>query len=353
MKARLVGNSANELVHGHSLKKGCAKFEIVNVYVRAAMKSDWGYDADIHLPGGFIAWPLRNARVVKTVKKATDTEHEGTIQEKVEDEKQMLPPCNCRAACYSKITDDERVQIHRKYWDSSYKEKRTWILQSIAVEGIKRRRADESSSRRSKSRKYNLNGEVVCKVMFMSTLGYIHDKFITVALNSNFAEDRRGSHSHEYHSTQDVDKAFMEDHINSFEPGISHYRRCHAPNRQYLDPSLSIAELYRSYEKKCKDEQRKCCSKSTYTRVLHEMNISFAKLGHEECEVCLKHALHECEGDKVERDGCKKTTEEECECCKEFTRLLGMLMILKFYLYGKYIKSVKMVSNKFKMFLFT
>ena len=73
MKARLVGNSANELVHGHSLKKGCAKFEIVNVYVRAAMKSDWGYDADIHLPGGFIAWPLRNARVVKTVKKATDT----------------------------------------------------------------------------------------------------------------------------------------------------------------------------------------------------------------------------------------------------------------------------------------
>ncbi len=30
----------------------------------------------------------------------------------------------------------------------------------------------------------------------------------------------------------------------------------------------------------------------TYAKVVHDANISFTKLGHEECEVCSKHACH-------------------------------------------------------------
>ena len=36
------------------------------------------------------------------------------------------------------------------------------------------------------------------------------------------------------------------------------------------------------------------------------MNISFAKLGHEECEVCIKYDEHSCLSDSIEA---------KCDCC--------------------------------------
>ena len=96
--------------------------------------------------------------------------------------------------------------------------------------------------------------------MFMNTLGYTADKFLTVALTSNDPDCQKRKHDHSYHRVSDEDEKSMEDHINSYEPGISHYRRKHAPH---------------------------CC-----TRKIKSMNISFAKLGHEECEVCIKYDEH-------------------------------------------------------------
>lgn len=55
--------------------------------------------------------------------------------------------------------------------------------------------------------------------MFMATLGYKSDKFITVALKAPVASDRRGSHNHDYHKVKADDKEFMEQHIRSYEPG--------------------------------------------------------------------------------------------------------------------------------------
>ena len=113
--------------------------------------------------------------------------------------------------------------------------------------------------------------------------------------------------------------------------GISHYRRPHAPHRLYVDPSLSIAELYNAYEIKCKSASRKCLSRSTFNRCVHSMNISFAKLGHEECEVCLKHREHSCPADAVVKSCkcCSKKpveTVDECRCCKEFCQLIGKII---------------------------
>ena len=68
----------------------------------------------------------------------------------------------------------------------------------------------------------------VCKVVFMNTLGYKNDKFITVALTGAVAESVHGKHDHSYHSLTEEDDKFMEEHM-SFQPGISHYLREHAP----------------------------------------------------------------------------------------------------------------------------
>ena len=99
----------------------------------------------------------------------------------------------------------------------------------------------------------------------------------------------------------------MQEHVNTFEPGISHYKREHAPHRLYVHPSLSICDMYASYKKHCAEKEEKALSLSSYIRKIKSMNISFAKLGHEECEICIKHEEHKC-----------IATESQnvlCECC--------------------------------------
>ena len=58
--------------------------------------------------------------------------------------------------------------------------------------------------------------------------------------------------------------------------------------------------MYGSYEKLCEKENVKALSLSSYSRKLKSMNISFAKLGHEECEICLGYEEHPCAADSVE-----------------------------------------------------
>ena len=87
--------------------------------------------------------------------------------------------------------------------------------------------------------------------MFMSTLGYRSDKFIECAMKATIAADERGKHNHSYHMLKPMDEEFMEQHILTFQPGISHYRREHAPHCLYVDSSLTIHDMYESYIKAC------------------------------------------------------------------------------------------------------
>ena len=142
--------------------------------------------------------------------------------------------------------------------------------------------------------------------MFMNTVSCTAEKFVTVALLSNDTDCQKGKHDDSYHQVSDKDEKFMEDHTNSYEPGISHYHCKRAPHVLYIDPSLTITDMYDAYKKKCGLEDHKVLSLSTYTRKNKSMNISFAKLGHEECEVCIKYDEHSCLYSSIETI---------CACC--------------------------------------
>ena len=142
------------------------------------------------------------------------------------------------------------VQVREKHCTDgigicmSYKERRTWILQNVFQVEPKRRckvkPTDDVSSDELKRKcviNYTLQHVPVCKKMFMNTLGYSADKFLTVALNIIVDEDRQGSHDHSYHTISEQSDLFMQVHVKTFEPGISHYRREHTPHRLYVDPS--------------------------------------------------------------------------------------------------------------------
>ncbi|KAG5882010.1 hypothetical protein JTB14_005567 [Gonioctena quinquepunctata] len=102
-----------------------------------------------------------------------------------------------------------------------------------------------------------------------------------------------------------IDDGPIKEHIFSFEPSISHYRREHASNRLYLPSDLSITHLHTDFVEK---NPSMICSYDKYRKVLQDLNISFVKLGHEECEECEEFDLH----DKTHN---KDNIKKDCECC--------------------------------------
>lgn len=127
--------------------------------------------------------------------------------------------------------------------------------------------------------------------MFLSTLGLTTDKIIQTALSksnslglSNLSE-RRGSSSSSKKKPEDVADKVLN-HISMSNPNTSHYRRAHAPNRLYISPEYNITMMYKDF---CSSYPDKKVSYTYYYGKVKSMNISFVKLGEEECERCDLH----------------------------------------------------------------
>ena len=99
---------------------------------------------------------------------------------------------------------------------------------------------------------------VVCKKFYMATLGLKGNGIIAQFLKWSKANplispsEKRGGRQN-----KDVDEErnnCIMNHINSFNPQISHYNRNHAPNPKYLPPELSVKYMWDDYvsnSKKC------------------------------------------------------------------------------------------------------
>ena len=210
----------------------------------------------------------------------------------------MLSACECkRMKCSSKLTEEDRADIWTQFHSLTYSSQRTFIVKHVKTKA--KQRNNKADSRRNATFEYTLKDFIICKTMFIRTLGHKKDKFVMVALKNAVVEDKRGK-APKPHRFSENQRAAVTEHIQSFNPDISHYRRAHAPNRLYLDHSLSITDLYKDYRKKVLTE---FVSYARYAQTLREMNISFAKLGNEQCEICLNHDVHvkeECSGESCD-----------------------------------------------------
>lgn len=104
-----------------------------------------------------------------------------------------------------------------------------------------------------------------------------------------------------------IDSNPLKEHIKSFEPSISHYRREHAPNRLHLPSDLSIKAMHKDLKKNPSYN----VSYNKYREVVGELNISFVKLGHEECEQCEEFRLHD-------ETHSKENLQEDCLGCTKW-----------------------------------
>ena len=184
-------------------------------------------------------------------RKRCRTEHEK--RERNLSERKLLMPCNdCKLKCSESYSEHYRGQILSGYWSLNHRERRQWLDGHIRIGEVQRRRlSDQVNIKKERSNTYYLpkeNGcsQRVCKTMFMRTLGLTCDSAITVFIKAKVAttsgtiapmEDGRGKSV----PPNKIDRDVIKNHINSYNPVVSHYRREHAPNRRYLDSDLTIA----------------------------------------------------------------------------------------------------------------
>lgn len=203
----------------------------------------------------------------------------------------------CKRKCSSNISREKQEQINNEFWNMSPKD-RKWFIFKLTAKRTTMRKTSGPNSRRIFSYSYKLpctnddKGKTieVCKIFFLATLGYdkTNDRVVrNVISKSNLypAPDRRGK----YERKSKMDRNVIEEHIESFKPVISHYRREHAPNRRYLPSDITIKDMYENFQKMT---PRYKCSYEMYRKVVAAKNISFAQLGNEECYQCEQWKLH-------------------------------------------------------------
>ena len=143
----------------------------------------------------------------------------------------MKPPCSCRLCCYEKITEIEKMEIFRSYWDAqkSNDMKRQFIRSCIETKPIARPRSRQGAKSKTNSLTYRfvMNQRVVrvCKVMFLNTLCISNTVVITSLkkekLGGLVEPDQRGKHTPSNKTAQVVIDNVIN-HINSFPTYDSH-----------------------------------------------------------------------------------------------------------------------------------
>ena len=135
----------------------------------------------------------------------------------------------------------------------------------------------------------------VCQAFFLRTLGYSSNQCLVSLKHSrcdvgdNFAKpDYRGKHP-PHHILDPIVIDEMGAYIESYNPQISHYRRQHAPNRRYLSPDISIAQMHKDFAK----DTNHSVHYETFRKYIQKKNISFTKQGTLNCDQCLAFEEHE------------------------------------------------------------
>ena len=205
----------------------------------------------------------------------------------------LLPPCNdCDIKCVELIKEERRIAINKEFW---CEKQISWLFGTVKTSKPKRPRVETKCERECEITKTyclldgNKEKRRVCMKFYLRTLGYTHDTFVKNVFRS-FTEntkvlpspDKRGRHDPPYKLSAD-DIQSIRNHILSYHPTLSHYRRKHASNRLYLAPELTIAAMHDNYNSSA---ERKISCYSRYEQEIVKMNVSFVKLGTEECEQC-------------------------------------------------------------------
>ena len=173
----------------------------------------------------------------------------------------------------------------------------------------------------------------VCKEFYLTTLGYAESNdgpVISAVGRLTPKPDMRGKASPQFALILETE---LKNHIERYRPVAPHYRYMHAPNRRYLPHDLSAAMMYGHLV----EERGRICTYERFRQALRAANVSFTKLGSEECETCKIFNVHV--------TTC--TNHEDCSICQDHTAHLDRAEQAR----ADYAKDRQRVTNDSELFV--
>ena len=186
----------------------------------------------------------------------------------------------CNKDCVSKFSEEDGTNIHSEFWCITYDERLSWLGAAISVHSpVRPLGKTHGKHEKDTTRSYSfssITGEkiVVCQAFFLSTLGLSSDQMTMLKKKKGMyikvTPDQRGHHEPKHKLQASVSEA-IENHIKSYGPSISHYRRKHAPNKLYLSPEFTVSSMFNDFNERHPEHE---IHYSTYYRALRAMKIS-------------------------------------------------------------------------------
>ncbi|XP_022160539.1 uncharacterized protein LOC111026717 [Myzus persicae] len=215
----------------------------------------------------------------------------------------------CRLKCILNIIENRRKDINYQYWEMNWQDRRSFVHSTCESSETNKNSKNEITKRKNVFKFFLTNSDglriQVCKPFFLSTLGFkkTNDRVLDVLRSTPKGKikpyiDGRGRQL-SVNKYKHLD--LVENHIESFNPTISHYRREHAPNVRYLPSDVTINFMHQNFLEKY-PEPDFFISYAYYRDQVKKKNISFTQLGHEECEVCESLKIHEHSKDQMVPD---------------------------------------------------
>ena len=152
---------------------------------------------------------------------------------------------------------------------------------------------------------------MVCQKLFLNTLGYSSNnvlfdlfKHLGSVGDVNSPPDSRGRHPPS--QIERISNAINPSPHQRVQPSsFTLQEKTCPPHRRYLPSELNVDIMYRDFVEGHTDFSIKY---NTYRKHVRKMNISFAKLGEEECEQCLQQTSHR-KREIIRYDGSKDISE--------------------------------------------
>lgn len=165
---------------------------------------------------------------------------------------------NCYLRCSSKIDNCRRTEIHREYWTKTKFDRENFIHSACKKQDAATHTSTQYNESQIKKKfvyHYSLpdNRGIytrVCKIFFLTTLGYkpgndsIIQTVVGRSVDSNICHDQRGKFDRREGK---FDRQLIINHIESYHPQVSHYRREHAPNIRCLPNDVTIHDMWNDF----------------------------------------------------------------------------------------------------------
>ena len=209
------------------------------------------------------------------------------------------PIPHCRCNCSAEITDDERETVLLKFKNfKNHSEQNVYLQGCCVLVDTKRKRprreAFQQQDLENEAKRHTYKYVVaehggrqiyLCQRAFLTVLDIKQSRLSKKVKNhAEDIHDNRGKHGSRPNKTPEESLNLVRDFLKNVPAIESHYLGTKQKTKVYIDPQLSIVELWRQYNDQHPDNK---VSEFIFSRIFHyEFNISFGYPRSDKCETC-------------------------------------------------------------------